>query len=168
MSNGRKMSSRGCYSLILRIWKPTTVKIGALGYVKFDEGLYVYVGSAMGSKAQNLENRVRRHLSRCKKAKWHIDFLLSCGDVSVEKVIMCRTVNNMECSVVREVAKIGLHNPRLKGFGSSDCRFGCFSHIVYLGSLMTIDEAVTRILNAYGRLSLRPEVFKSEDLRGNC
>jgi len=151
----------------LRIRKPTTVRIGALGYVKFDEGLYVYVGSAMGSKAQNLENRIRRHLSRYKKAKWHIDFLLSSEDASVERVIICKTTNNMECSVVKEIAKIGLHNPQLKGFGSSDCRFGCFSHIVYLGSLITIDEAVARILNAYGRLSLRPEVFKSEDLRGN-
>ena len=162
------MCSKGCYSLILGVWKPLTVKIGALGYVRFDEGFYVYVGSALGSKAQSLENRLKRHLSGHKKIKWHIDFLLSNEGVSIERVIVCKTIDRVECLVAKEIAKIGLHNPQLKGFGSSDCKFGCFSHIIYLGASMTVEEVVMKVLNAYNRFSLKAEILSSEDLRGDC
>jgi len=165
--NGERMGSKGCYSLVLRVWRPLTVKIGALGYVRFNEGFYVYVGSALGSKAQSLEKRLRRHLSSRKKMKWHIDYLLSKEGVSIEKVVMCKTTDRVECLVAKEIAKIGLHNPQLKGFGSSDCKLGCFSHIIYLGASMTVEEAVMKVLNAYNRLSLKAEILSSEDLRGD-
>lgn len=163
-----KIDDKGCYSLILRIWKPSTVRIGALGYVRFNEGFYVYVGSALGSKAQNLKNRLKRHLSNSKKIKWHIDFLLSNENVSIERVIVCKIVDRVECLVAKEIANIGLYNPQLRGFGSSDCKFGCFSHIIYFGASITIEEAIMKVLNAYNRLSFKAEIFMSEDLRRNC
>lgn len=152
------MDSKGCYSLILKVRKPIVIRVGALGYVKFDEGLYVYIGSALGSKAQNLENRIKRHFSRCKKIKWHIDFLLSDENVSIEKVIVCKTEDKVECLVVKELAKIGLYNPKIRGFGSSDCKSGCFSHLIYLGSSVTIEEAVMVVLDTYNKLFLKAEV----------
>ncbi len=148
--------------MILRIWSPSTVRIGALGYVGFDEGFYVYVGSALGSKAQSLENRLRRHLSNSKKIKWHIDFLLSSKNVSIERVIICKTLSRVECLIAKEIAKIGLYNPQLRGFGSSDCKLGCFSHIIYLGDSITIKEATMKVLNAYARLSLKAEILTLE------
>ncbi|MBS7613574.1 DUF123 domain-containing protein [Candidatus Bathyarchaeota archaeon] len=136
--------------------------MGALGYVRFDEGFYVYVGSALGSKAQSLENRLRRHLSNSKRVKWHIDFLLSSKNVSIERVIVCKTVSRVECLVAKEIAKTGLYNPQLRGFGSSDCKLGCLSHIICLGDSITIEEAAMKVLNAYTRLSLKAEILTSE------
>lgn len=62
---------KGTYLLFIKV-KEGKRKIGALGEIFFPEGYYVYVGSAMNS----IEARVRRHFSKEKRKKWHIDYLL--------------------------------------------------------------------------------------------
>ena len=151
--------SKGVYSLLIRVKKPLNIRIGALGVRRFNPGLYVYVGSAMGSGAQSLEGRIRRHLSDAKKVRWHIDHLLLSRDAEVVKVIASETAQKAECRVVGELAKMGLPNPELKGFGSSDCSSGCFSHLIYLGPAQTIEEASEKILAVYRQLGLKPTLF---------
>ena len=63
---------KGCYCLIIILNTPSKIKIGKLGKIDFNEGYYVYVGSAMNY----LESRINRHLRSKKKLHWHIDYLL--------------------------------------------------------------------------------------------
>lgn len=67
---------RGTYLLAVRLDSPRTVGVGALGDIRFDAGVYIYVGSAMGG----LDQRVGRHLSGRKTLRWHIDYLTSVCD----------------------------------------------------------------------------------------
>ena len=162
--------SRGVYSLLIRVKKPMSIRIGALGVRRFNPGLYVYVGSAMGFGAQSLEGRIRRHLSDNKQTRWHIDYLLLNRDVEVVRVVSSETAQKAECKVVEELTREGLPNPELRGFGSSDCRSGCFSHLIYFGSTQTVEDALDRILAVYKRLGLKPRIFDlegfgTEDLR---
>lgn len=117
------MSSEGMqsYQLFIKVAKPLTVLVGKLGRFEFPSGDYVYTGSAK----KNIEARVRRHLSKEKKLRWHIDYLLAASAVSIERVELSSEV---ECRL----------NQALQGdviapkFGASDCRSGCGSHLKLL------------------------------------
>ena len=61
---------KAVYLLFLSLEKSKTIEIGALGEIKFEPGIYVYVGSAMNSVGKRLE----RHFSSDKKVHWHIDY----------------------------------------------------------------------------------------------
>lgn len=62
---------KAVYMLLLELEEDKEIEIGALGPIKFQEGRYVYVGSAMNS----VERRLERHFSDDKKLHWHIDYL---------------------------------------------------------------------------------------------
>ena len=62
---------KGVYLLFLELEESKTVEIGALGEIKFQEGTYVYVGSAMNS----VEKRLERHFSQVENLHWHVDYL---------------------------------------------------------------------------------------------
>jgi Uri superfamily endonuclease len=94
------------------------VRVGQLGGFDFPAGLYSYTGSAL----RNFEARVARHLSGAKKMHWHIDYLLAAPGVCVREV---RRYDEAECSVNQWT--IGAIT--VAGFGSSDCRSGCGSHL---------------------------------------
>jgi sugar fermentation stimulation protein A len=110
---------RGVYLLVIYL-KTTTLSVGGLGRRDFKEGYYIYVGSAMNS----LEKRIERHLSKHKKQRWHIDYLLE----RAEKVdaFYKETEEKIECRVARELQK---KLPSIEKFGSSDCP--CDSHLFY-------------------------------------
>jgi len=116
---------KGAYQLHLRLDKSVRIKVGKLGTFLFPAGKYVYTGSALNG----LENRLRRHFSKRKKLRWHIDYLLQ--HAQIEGVSVFETDERVECEINRKV--LGRHGARVivKGFGSSDCR--CPSHLVYLG-----------------------------------
>jgi len=67
----------GIYVLIIRFKRKIKICVGKLGPVLFTEGLYFYVGKALGS----LESRIERHLQRNKKNFWHIDYLLEYSEI---------------------------------------------------------------------------------------
>jgi Uri superfamily endonuclease len=114
---------KGIYVLIISVDKDTAASIGAFPEIKFDKGLYAYVGSAQ----TNLEKRVARHLSRTKRRFWHIDYLLGMDSVSVLKVLQKKGPRSEECKFAKKLGKIG---HAIIGFGSSDCR--CESHLFKL------------------------------------
>ena len=106
------------YQLMIEVPETLHVRISRLGTFEFPAGLYVYTGSA----SRNFEARVNRHLSKTKKLHWHIDYLLSAPGVHVREV---RRSEIPECVLnQRENGEIVV-----KGFGSSDCRSGCGSHL---------------------------------------
>lgn len=111
------------YQLAIRLIRPTRLTIGQLGVFDFPEGHYVYTGSAK----RNIEARIARHLRHDKKLKWHVDYLLASPQASIEKVSQYALA---ECVInQRTVGQI-----LIAGFGASDCKSGCSSHLKYLGS----------------------------------
>ncbi len=139
---------RGVYQLHIYLPRATTIEVGRWGTFRFPAGWYVYTGSAMGG----LEARVRRHLRREKKLKWHVDYLLQHAEVHrVVTILVCSQARNaVECRTnATSLRCVAHYEPRLEcawnertltqpgakviveRFGSSDCR--CASHLIYFG-----------------------------------
>jgi len=112
---------KGIYVLIIAIDNDISVDTGALGTLKFEKGLYAYVGSAQ----KNLEERVKRHLKTEKTKFWHIDYLLDNPCAKVLKVFYKKAGRPEECKIAKQLAKKGFP---IRGFGSSDCK--CQTHLI--------------------------------------
>ncbi|MGP1676683.1 MAG: GIY-YIG nuclease family protein [Burkholderiales bacterium] len=110
------------YQLRIAVARPVRLRIGRLGRFLFPAGRYIYTGSAR----RNLEARIARHLRKEKALRWHIDWLLSAPGVEVVSV---RRSGEGECALNRKAAGAIV----APGFGASDCRKGCGSHLRYLG-----------------------------------
>lgn len=110
------------YQLLLEVARPVTVAVGRLGCFDFPAGRYVYTGSAQ----RNLEARIARHLAAEKKLHWHVDYLLAAAGV---RVIRVRRSRRPEC-VLNQATR---GRVVVVGFGASDCRAGCGSHLKFLG-----------------------------------
>ena len=114
-------SAARTYQLRITVCAPVRVTVGRLGCFDFPAGDYCYTGSAV----RNIEARIRRHQSKLKKMHWHIDYLLAAPGVVLREVLRHAAP---ECEVNRQVAgKIPV-----RGFGASDCRAGCISHLKLL------------------------------------
>ena len=135
---------KGIYCLIIKVKTDIIQKIGALGKIKFKKGIYVYIGSAQN----NLEKRIKRHLSKKKKIRWHIDYLLQ--KASITKVILCETADKIECAIAQALSR---QFDSIPGFGSSDCR--CKSHLFFAA-----DNMKPTILATLRQLDIRPELAK--------
>jgi Uri superfamily endonuclease len=92
--------------------------IGRLGECDFPAGDYVYTGSAK----RNLEARIARHLREGKKLHWHIDYLLASRHAESIDVIHSSIP---EC----ELHQAASGRIPVPGFGATDCRAGCGSHL---------------------------------------
>jgi Uri superfamily endonuclease len=125
-----QLSSSGVYTLLLFIAKEITVPAGKLGKQKFPRGYYTYTGSALG-KGASLKNRISRHLKKEKKIFWHIDYLLAEESVSVKAIVAAETVEKIECKVNRYLKELDNAKVLIKGFGASDCKNSCGSHLLY-------------------------------------
>ncbi|WP_236101874.1 GIY-YIG nuclease family protein [Methylotetracoccus oryzae] len=112
------------YQLHIVVPEPLSVRVGALGLCDFPAGRYVYTGSAR----RNLAARIGRHLTAEKPARWHIDYLLGARGVAIEAVT---SFARPEC-LLNGVTGGHILVPR---FGAGDCRFGCGSHLKYVGAL---------------------------------
>ena len=106
------------YSLFMRAEKTQIITVGRFGRFEFISGNYIYSGSAR----RNLRARVNRHLKKQKKLRWHIDYFLSAPTVDIVKVLV---------STISECVLVAAGGGRIivPGFGASDCRSGCGSHL---------------------------------------
>ena len=129
---------KGCYCLVVKLENYEKLKIGKKLKIDFNEGYYVYVGSAMNS----LESRLKRHLSSTKKLHWHIDYLLKHGEI-VE--IIYNLDKKVECELSQKLSE---NNPHVKDFGCSDCN--CESHLYYFKKK---DDAIEEVINAYNSIA---------------
>ncbi|MBN2809408.1 MAG: GIY-YIG nuclease family protein [Deltaproteobacteria bacterium] len=106
------------YSLFIRVGTPQIISVGRFGTCEFPDGNYIYTGSAR----RNMLARLNRHLRQSKKLRWHIDYLLAAPSVVIHKVLVSTLP---EC----ELVAAGGGQVVLAGFGASDCRCGCGSHL---------------------------------------
>ena len=132
---------KGTYCLLIKIEKPSNIKVGKLGLIKFSKGYYVYVGSALN----NLEKRINRHLKAKKKKFWHIDYLLENKNVKIKDVFYKKSTKKEECIIAKKLSKIG---EGIENFGSSDCK--CKSHLFkikprFIKNLERIDKNVRKL-----------------------
>ena len=104
--------------MLIHVDEPVTVRVGRLGAFEFAPGYYVYTGSARRA----MKARLMRHLSRDKRLRWHIDYLLANPGATVVDV---RLFREPECLVNRCTAG----EVPVPGFGASDCRAGCGAHL---------------------------------------
>jgi Uri superfamily endonuclease len=116
------MTASTSYQLRINVEKPVRIRVGRLGFFLFPAGQYIYTGSAK----RNLEARIARHLRKEKALRWHIDWLLSASGVRVATV---KRSSESECTLNQKVGGMVV----VPGFGASDCRNGCDSHLHYLG-----------------------------------
>ena len=109
------------YQLFINLSQNIEIQIGKLSLFTFPKGTYVYTGSAK----RNIDTRITRHLSEDKNLHWHIDYLLANKQTIIIKVIKSEL---SECDLNGHVkGKI-----IAKGFGSSDCKENCKSHLKFL------------------------------------
>lgn len=123
----------GVYTLIIHLPANIRLKVGRLGEHQFPKGYYAYTGSAIGLGASSLRKRVARHLQKKKRRFWHIDYLLARKDTVVIAIIAAQTDNKMECKMNRRLKNEMTTRIPVLGFGASDCKENCESHLLYLG-----------------------------------
>ncbi len=120
-------SNSGVYQLRISVGKICSISIGKLGTFTFPAGQYVYTGRAK----KNLAQRIDRHKKRNKKCFWHIDYLLTDENVQLEDITIISENFSDECS---ENKKLLMRNASIvaEGFGASDCKSNCGSHLLFL------------------------------------
>ena len=123
--DAKRVNILSTYVLFIHYPETDRVKVGAGGWVEVVAGSYLYVGSAK----HHWQKRVGRHLSRHKKMRWHIDYLLAVAGASIIEVWL--TEKNEECATAEHLSQLANTKILARGIGSSDCR--CFSHFFQLG-----------------------------------
>lgn len=127
----------GCYTLVIVLPKPTSIRVGELGAALFPSGFYLYTGSAMSG----LRARIARHLRKSKKRHWHIDYLLGASGARVNEIVTHVSPSREECRHNQRIARLPGAKIILPGFGSSDCRDGCPSHLIYFTRIPILQAA---------------------------
>jgi len=153
-----EFSASGIYTLLLFVSEEVTLTVGRLGKQRFPRGYYFYTGSALGKGASSLKHRISRHLRKEKRKFWHIDYLLADENVSVEAVIATETNKKMECNLNSHIKGIEGAEVPVNGFGASDCRKNCGSHLLYFPEIENADclvqKLVRRLQSVSGVLSV--------------
>ena len=108
--------------LIIKIDECEILEIGSLGKIKIDNGYYVYVGSG----GLNTIKRIKRHFSRKKKLKWHIDYLTIKYPPNKAYIVIDEKIDESALSnlFINKYTYI-------RGFGSSDTKDP--SHLFKIG-----------------------------------
>ena len=157
-----ELSTSGIYTLLLFLPKEVNLNVGKLGKKRFPEGFYAYTGSALGNGATSLRHRIARHMKKEKRRFWHIDFLLANENVSVEAVIVAEPNENMECKTNQYIKTIMGAKIPVKGFGASDCRKNCKSHLLYFPDIKEDSYLLGKIVEFARTLSNRVFVLDME------
>jgi sugar fermentation stimulation protein A len=125
MSTKGSLSARGGYILVMRNEKNMELETGKLGKLQFRKGYYVYVGSGMGG----VYERIKRHSSKDKKKRWHIDYLTP-DYMNIKKIYVVRSEKRIEELLAYKIEKISCGG--VKGFGASDSSLP--SHLFFFSS----------------------------------
>ena len=146
-----ELSTSGIHTLLLFVKYETKITIGKLGKQQFPKGYYTYTGSALG-KGASLKNRVSRHLKKQKKMFWHIDYLLADKNVSVEAIIAVETREKIECDVNSYLKNAYTPTILVKGFGSSDCKKRCRSHLLFFSESVEVKKTFKKFADCIQEL----------------
>jgi Uri superfamily endonuclease/HEAT repeat protein len=127
----------GTYALLLTANAPVALDMPRLGKVTLAAGQYAYVGSAHGPGG--LRARVGRHLRAEKSPHWHIDYLTAALPVEHVVAVVFDSAR-LECVWAKRLLALTGASAPVPGFGSSDCRSGCPTHLVRLPDGLSLTE----------------------------
>jgi len=153
MTSTEMLPAKGIYTLIIFLRKEARLKVGKLDTQRFLAGYYTYTGSALGTGSSSLKQRVTRHLQKRKRKFWHIDFLLAHENATVSAVIAAQTDGKAECNMNLFVRKELEAKIPVVGFGASDCKQNCKSHLLFFPDITKVDILVKKIVKCYRTLS---------------
>jgi len=153
------LPTNGIYTLIIFLSMETRLNVGKLGQQKFPKGYYAYTGSALGKGASSLKRRVSRHLQKEKQNFWHIDFLLANENATITAVVAAQTNRKLECNLNRYIKREGGAKIPVKGFGASDCRENCKSHLLFFPDT-TKDHILAQKIVEYYKRHFKKHVLK--------
>ena len=145
---------RGVYVLIIDLNEMLSFNLKSLGNLSFDKGTWIYVGSAMGVGSTSLENRICRHFRVVKTIHWHIDHLLD-SDSLIRASVWSESSSPAECEIAKTIEKMVDVNPGPRGFGASDCKQKCGTHLFQskIGNGL-----VKKIQDVFRNLKLEPRI----------
>jgi Uri superfamily endonuclease len=139
---------KGTYTVIILLNANSRIRVQKLGCFTFQKGFYAYTGSALGNGSTSLKRRLARHLAEKKIKHWHIDFLLASKNARITNVVVAESSVRKECQINNLIKNIEGATIPVAGFGASDCKQNCKSHLVYFGE-ESINEKIVR---AYAHL----------------
>lgn len=139
----------GSYALHLTLAEPARLAVGRLGMFDFPAGQYLYLGSAHGPGG--LRGRMAHHLRHVERPHWHIDYLRALAEV--RQVWWAVGDAPLECIWSRAFNGLPGVTWPAPGFGASDCRLGCASHLVGLGENVIAGE-ISAVLSQAAPLGL--------------
>jgi Uri superfamily endonuclease len=113
---------QGTYLLFLHISSYVKTRVGSLGLVGFEPGMYIYIGSALN----DIQKRITHHLRKKKKLHWHIDYLTVENNVRIVRVLYKESTQKEECEIAHQLHRLGC--TEVAEFGCSDCK--CTSHLI--------------------------------------
>lgn len=115
----------GSYVLLMLANRRLSITVGALGRLRVEPGVYLYVGSAFGSGG--LRARLSRHLGPVGCRHWHVDYLR--GRAPPVEAWFQQQLSPVEHAWAAALARGKGIQPVFPGFGASDCR--CETHLFY-------------------------------------
>jgi len=155
MPSFEALPKRGTYTLNILLSKEIRLNVGKLGFCTFPKGYYAYTGSALGKGASSLSGRISRHSRRNKRNFWHIDFLLADENATLSGVVAAQTSVKLECEMNRYIKERGEAEIPVSGFGASDCRKNCGSHLLHFK-----EDAKSKIAMLYAeKLGFKPVII---------
>lgn len=122
-------ASAGTYALHLYLSDTQDIAHAHFGSITLTRGWYVYFGSAFGPGG--IRARVSRHLRQNSKLHWHIDWLLP--HAHIRGIWHNTSPIHYECAWCHIIARMSFASIPVVGFGSSDCKDSCKSHLVAIG-----------------------------------
>jgi Uri superfamily endonuclease len=149
---------KGNYTLIIALNTPIRIRVAKHDW-RLQKGYYIYTGSAIGNNATNLRQRVARHVRKMKKQHWHIDYFLSSRKACVITIIAAASDVNKECEIAERIQSIEGAEVPFAGFGSSDCRGNCKSHLAHFekdAKVKAIADVYRHVLGSAKILQIQP------------
>jgi len=150
------LPANGIYTLVISLSREICLSVGKLGQQRFPKGHYTYTGSALGKGALSLKRRISRHIQKEKRNFWHIDFLLGNENATVTTVVAAQTNEKLECNLNSYIRREGWAEILVEGFGASDCRENCGSHLLFYPDITEEPVLVQKIVKCYEVLGLAP------------
>lgn len=142
-------SKKGNYILIFYLEKKIEHYMFRSNDFNLSPGYYLYCGSAHGSGG--LRGRIMRHRSRSSKKFWHIDFIKEYFH-SLE--YWCQVSSKKyECSLCQFLENRMGGKISIKGFGSSDCRNKCKSHLIWFQQTIDLNSTFNELNKEFGGFS---------------
>lgn len=134
----------GLYVLLIHLPRSRNVIVGRLGRVVFQNGFYLYVGSARRRRS----SRVMRHVAPKKTLHWHIDYLTTSPAAVPLGVVLFGGAAG-ECELNQRVGAIEGVTAPIQRFGSSDCRALCRAHLWYRSARISAVEIQLELGHAH-------------------